>query len=169
MRWFRFAVLVLVTAVAQTGFSNLVSVVHPNARPDLLLILLVFFATRSNGRDAVLGSFAIGLAADFADPAATFMGPRIISFGLLGTLLSDLNSVLSVRRASHQAVAIFVVGVFACLLGYGLVRLRTGETPVGQDRELFWQPLLSGIIGPFLFRPVEWWMRMDKRRRRNVR
>ena len=169
MRWFRFAVLVLVAAVVQTGFSGLVSVVNPNARPDLLLILLVFFATRCHGRDAVIASFAIGFAADLANPAAAFMGPRIISFGLLGTLLSELNSVLSVRRASHQAVAIFVMGVFICLLSYGLVRLWIAQTTVGLNRELFWQPLLSGIIGPFLFWPVAWWMQMSKRRRRNVR
>jgi rod shape-determining protein MreD len=169
MRWFRFTVLVLVAAVAQTGFSGLVSIVHQNIRPDLLLILLVFFATHGQGRDAVMTSFAIGLAADLANPAAGFMGPRIISYGLLGTLLSDLNSVLSIRRIGHQAIAIFVVGAFVCLLSFALARLRIEPSTTGLDRELYWQPLLSGIIGPFLFRPVAWWMQISKKRRLNVR
>jgi rod shape-determining protein MreD len=169
MRWFRFVVLVLVAAVVQTGFTGLVSAVNQNARPDLLLILLIFFAANCDGRDAVIASFAIGLAADLANPAAPFLGPKIISFGLLGTLLSDLDSVLSVRRMSHQAIVIFVIGVLACLLSYGLVRLRAAQPAVGLDRELFWQPLLSGVIGPFLLWPVAWWMQMSRKRRLNVR
>jgi rod shape-determining protein MreD len=169
MRWLRFAVLVVVAAVAQAGFAGLVSIVHQDVRLDLLLILLVFFATHCDGRDAVIASFAIGFAADLADPVAGFMGPRIISFGLLGTLLSDLNSTLSVRRMIHQAIAIFVIGVFVCLLSLLLARLRVEPITAGLNRDLFWQPLLSGIVGPFLFRPVAWWMHMSKRRRRNVR
>jgi rod shape-determining protein MreD len=169
MRWFRFAVLVLIVSVVQAGFSGMVTVVHQNARPDLLLILLVFFATHAQGRDAVATSFAIGLAADLANPAAGFMGPRILSYGLLGTLLSDLNGVLSVRRMGHQAVAIFVVGVFACLLSLALERLRGPLSTAGLDGNLYWQPLLSAIIGPFLFWPVAWWMQISKKRHLNVR
>jgi rod shape-determining protein MreD len=169
MRWFRFAVLVLVAAVMQAGFAGLVSVVNQNVRPDLLLILLVFFAVRRQGRDAVIASFAIGLAADLANPAAGFMGPRIVSYGLLGTVLSELNSILLIRRIGPQAITIFVMGVFVCLFSLVLVRLRIGQTGVNMDRELFWQPLLSGIIGPFLFWPADWWMQLNKRRRQRVR
>ena len=169
MRWFRFVVLVLIAAVAQTGFSGLVTVVHQNVRPDFLLILLVFFATHCQGRDAVLASFALGFAADLANPTAAFMGPRIISYGLLGTLLSDLNGVLSVRRMGHQAIAIFVLGVFVCLLSFALARLRVEPPTAGMDRELYWQPLLSAAIGPFLFWPVAWWMQISKKRHLNVR
>jgi rod shape-determining protein MreD len=169
MRWFRFAVLVLVAAVVQTGFSGLVTVVHQNVRPDFLLMLLVFFATQCRDRDAVITSFALGFAADLANPAAGFMGPKIISYGLLGTLLSDLNGVLSIRRIGHQVIAIFVVGVFVCLLSFALARLWVKLPTAGLDRELYWQPLLSGIIGPFLFRPVAWWMQISKKRRLHVR
>jgi rod shape-determining protein MreD len=169
MRWLRFAALVLTAAVLQTGFSGLVSVVNQNVRPDLLIILLVFFATHCEGRDAVITSFAIGFAADLANPAAAFMGPRMISYGLLGSLLSDLNSILSIRRIGHQAIAIFVIGVLACLLSFALVRLRIEQPTAGLDREMCWQPLLSGIIGPFLFWPVAWWMQLSKKRQLHVR
>ncbi len=169
MRWFRFAVLVLVATIAQTGVAGLVAVVHQNVRPDFLLILLVFFATHCRDRDAVATSFALGFAADLANPAAAFMGPRIISYGLLGTLLSDLNSVLSIRRIGHQAIAIFVIGVLVCLLSFALVRLKIGSDTAALDRNLYWQPLLSGIIGPFLFWPVAWWMQITEKRRLHVR
>ena len=169
MRWFRFAVLVLVAAVVQTGFAGLVSIIHQDVRLDLLVILLVFFAIHCDGQNAVIASFAIGLAADLANPAVGFMGPKIISFGLLGTLLSDMNGLLSIRKMVHQAVAIFAMGVLTFLLSFLLAYLRTKPTTTGLDRELFWQPLLSGIVGPFLFVPMAWWMRMNKRRRRYVR
>ncbi len=169
MQWFRFAVLVLVTSVVQAGFADLVSIGHQNVRPDLLLILLVFFATHGEGRDAVITSFVIGLAADLAHPGAGLMGPRILSYGLLGTLLSDLNSVLLIRRMSHQAIAIFVVGAFVCLLSFALARLRVPQSAAGLGRELYWQPLLSALIGPFLFWPVAWWMRISRKRRLHVR
>jgi rod shape-determining protein MreD len=171
MQWFRFVVLVLAAAVTQTGFAGLLSAVHSGFRLDLLLILLVFFATHCENREAVIASFAIGLAADMANPAAgaEFLGPKIISYGLLGTLLSDLNGVLSIRRFSHRAIAIFVMGVFVCLLTYLLARIKTGAAGAELDRELFWQPLLSGIIGPILFSPTAWWMKMNRKRRPNVR
>ena len=163
MRWFRFTVLVLVVAVLQTGFAGLVAVIHPAIRVDLLVILLVFFAVYCNRRDAVIVSFAIGFAADLAHPGLGFMGPKIISFGLVGTLLSDLNDIFSIRRMSYQAVTIFVVGVLTGLLSLLLAHLRVGPVAANLGRELFWQPLLSGIIGPFLFFPVGWWMHIHVR------
>ncbi len=108
MRWFRFAVLVLVASILQTGPVGLIAI-HSEIRPDLLLILLVFFALRSNSTDAIITSFAIGFVADLSSSALPLMGPRIISFGLFGTLLSDLNSTLYVRRVLYQALTIFVM------------------------------------------------------------
>ena len=98
MRWFRFAVLTVVATILQTSFLGAVWVVNPEITPNLLLILLVFFAIHSESNDAVISSFIIGFAADLASPAAGLMGPRIISFGLFGTLLSNLQDVISLRR-----------------------------------------------------------------------
>jgi cell shape-determining protein MreD len=163
MRWLRFGVLVVVIAVAQTSFVRIVWILRPDIWPNFLVILLAFFSIYSDRRDAVITSFAIGFAADLANPGLGFMGPRIISFGLLGTLLSDLNGVLSIRRMPSQAVTIFVLGAATFLLSFVLARFRTELPAVGFARELLWSPLLSGIIGPFLFLPLGWWMRMNVR------
>ena len=105
MRWFRFAVLVLLASLLQTGLVGAMAILRADFKPDLLLILLVFFALRCNSTDAIIASFAIGFAADLSNPiAGRLMGPRIISFGLFGTLLSDLNSTISPRRVIYQAV-----------------------------------------------------------------
>jgi rod shape-determining protein MreD len=161
MRWFRFAALVLVASLLQTGLVRVMAVLHPDTKPDLLLILLVFFALRSNSKDAIIASFAIGLAADLSNPTVSrLMGPRIISFGLLGALLCDLNSTVSVRRLPYQAIVIFLMGCLTAGLSCLLAFLRGETASTGLTAAFLWQPLYSAILGPFLFFPVGWWMSM---------
>jgi len=163
MRWFRFAVLVLVASILQTGLVSVIAIPHshPDITPNLLLLLLVFFALRCHSTDAIIASFAIGFAADLTNPTVSrLMGPWIISFGLFGTLLSDLNSTISPRRAIYQAVTIFLMGFLTTGLSYLLTALRTEPVTAHIAAGLFWQPLYSAFLGPFLFLPVGWWMRM---------
>lgn len=169
MRWLRFAVLILVATILQTSFLGIAWAGNPDIRPDLLLILLVFFAVHADSRDAVITSFAIGLAADLASPAMGLMGPRMITFGLFGTLLSNLQNTISLKRMPFQAAAILVMGVVTTVLTHLLVRLRAEAVAIHWARELFWQPLLSAVVGPFLCLPVGWWMHLDGSRRRRRR
>lgn len=164
MRWFRFALLVLVASILQTGPVSLLAL-RGDIQPDLLLILLVFFALRCNSTDAVLTSFAIGFVADLSSLTAGLMGPRIISFGLFGTLLSDLNSTISVRRLLYQSLTIFLMGFLTAGLTCLLVLLRSKSVSVNLTTSLFWQPLYSALLGPLLFLPVGLWMRMQARGR----
>ncbi len=169
MRWFRFALLVLVAAILQTSFVDMIWILNANIKPDLLLILLVFFAVRCSPTDAVITSFAIGFAADLASPTTGFMGPRIISFGVLGTLLNDLHNVISIRWLPYQAAAIFVMGILTALASHLLAYLRAEPAAFSFAKQCFWQPAFSGIIGPFLFLPVGWVMHMNhSKRRRHV-
>jgi rod shape-determining protein MreD len=169
MRWFRFAVLVLVASLLQTGLVGALAIPpRSDLKPDLLLILLVFFALRSNSTDAVITSFAIGFAADLSNPiAGRLMGPRIISFGVFGTLLSDLNSTISPRRVIYQAITIFLMGCLTAGLSYLLAFLRTGAAPPNLAAGCFWPPLYSAALGPLLFLPVGWCMHMYGRGRRS--
>lgn len=166
MRWFRFAVLVIVGTILQTSLVSIVAVTSTNIKPDLLLILLVFFAINFKGTDAIITSFIIGFAADIIGPT---MGPQIISFGLFGTLLSDLRGVIAIRKWPYQSIAIFVIGFLTAGLTYLLVLLKTmflKAEPATSNMytELFWTPLYSAIVGPIFFLLAEWWMRIKKRR-----
>jgi len=159
MRWVRFGVLILVVAVLQKGIF-----MRWHTRPDLLLILLVFFAVYCNTSDAIITSFSVGFAADLIGSPMP-VGSHMIGFGVVGTLLAYLRRVISIRRKYHQAFAIFIVvfltGVAANLLA---------REPI--STKLFWtllrSALCSGIVGPFLFPPVAWCMNMkiDRSRRR---
>ncbi len=167
MRWLRFAVLVLVATILQTSLVGIIS--FRDIKPDLLVILLVFFAISIDPRDAIVASFAIGFAADLSNPVRDLMGPQIISFGVFGTLLSDVHSVVSIQRMMHQAATIFIMGALTALLSYLLTFFRAEPAAAHLAAQLLWQPLYGAIIGPFLFFPVAWWMRIDRKARKRRR
>ena len=159
MRWFRFAVLILLVAVLQAGV-----LAHLTAKPDLLLILLVFFAIYCDGPEAIVASFAIGFAADIIVVGSP-MGPRIISFGLFGTLLVYLHRIIAVKKIYYQTLAIFITALLAGSLAHFLTFLKLtfleGEpTTLNINVVVFWISLYSSLMGPLLFLPSAWWMRI---------
>jgi len=156
VRWFRFAVLLSLVTVLQAGL-----LAHWNVRPDLLLILLVFFAIYCDTYDAIITSFTIGFAADII---GSTMGPQIISFGLFGTLLAYLHRVIAIRRMPYQSAVIFVIGLLAGTLTYLLTILKGQSTTSSIYAVLFGTSLYSAIVGPFLFLPSAWWMRIKTHR-----
>jgi rod shape-determining protein MreD len=164
MHWLRFVALLLVATLLQADLLNAVEVAA--TKPDLLLVLLVFFAIFCEPAEAVITSFAIGLAADLIGPS---MGPATLSFGLLGTGLCYLGKFVSLRQKVVQAVVIFVLGFTAAVFAYLLSLLQTQPAYPKSPGALFGTPLYSAIVGPFLFLPIAWWMhiRIQRRRRRS--
>jgi len=157
MRWFRFAVLILIATLLQAGL-----LVHLSIKPDLLLILLVFFAISCNTSEVIITSFTIGFAADIIGVGSS-MGPQIISFGLFGTLLAEVHNIVVIKKMPYQSLAIFIISFLTAALAYFLSFLKAGPVIANIYTELFWTPLYSAIVGPFLFLPTEWWMRIKNR------
>ena len=155
MRWFRFALLILAVTVLQKGL-----LARWSSKPDLLVILLVFFAIYYSTSDAIISSFTIGFAADLVGSPMP-MGPQMISFGLFGTLLAYLHRVIAIKRMPYQALAIFVTSVLTGTITYLLAYITKGE-PVAANiyAVVFMTSLYSSIVGPFLFLPTAWWMRI---------
>jgi len=157
MRWFRFAVFILTVTVLQASLLDIIAVTALNVKPDLLLILLVFFAIYSNTSEAIITSFTIGFAADIIGPS---MGPQIISFGLFGTALAYLHQVIAIRKMSYQSAAIFITGFLAGVVVYLLTYLKGQPSGANIYAVLFGTSLYSALVGPFLFLPSVWWMRI---------
>jgi len=155
MRWFRFALLILAVTVLQKGL-----LARWSSKPDLLVILLVFFAIYYSTSDAIISSFTIGFAADLVGSPMP-MGPQMISFGLFGTLLAYLHRVIAIKRMPYQALAIFATSVLIGTMTYLLAYLTKGES-VGANiyAVVFLTSLYSSIVGPFLFLLIAWWMRI---------
>lgn len=152
MRWFRFVVLIMVVAILQAGL-----LAHWDIKPDLLVILLVFFAIYCKTKEGIITSFLIGFAADIIGPV---MGPQIISFGLWGTALSYLHRVITIKKRLYQGVAIFITCFLAGYLSNLLNLLKGQSIPLHIHRILLNTSVFSAVLGPFLFLPVAWWMRI---------
>ena len=160
MRWLRFAVLILAVTVLQKGL-----LARWSSKPDLLLILLVFFAIYYNTSEAIISSFAIGFAADLVGSPMP-MGPQMISFGLFGTLLAYLNRVIAIKRMPFQALAIFATSVLTGILTHLLAYVTGEPIPSNIYTVVFVTSVYSSIVGPFLFLPLAWWMRIKMNRYR---
>jgi rod shape-determining protein MreD len=159
MRWLRFAILILIATILQKGM-----LARWDYKPDLLLILLVFFAVYSHTSEAIVCSFAIGFAADLIGSPLP-MGPHMISFGLFGTLLAYVHRVVAVRRKPYQALAILAVGFLTGGLTYLLAFVIKREPmPENILSAILWTSVFSSLIGPFLFPPAVWCMGIETKR-----
>jgi len=163
MRWVRFAVLVCLAAVLQAGIMDIFAVTESVIKPNLLLILLVFFAIYSNTSEAIIASFIIGFAADLA-AFGTPMGGQMISFGLVGTALAYLHRVVAVRTAPYQAMTIFFVSILSACLTHVLSFLVGQSTAGITFGFVLGGGIYTAIVGPFFFLPVAWWMRIKTSR-----
>jgi rod shape-determining protein MreD len=130
--------------------------------PDLLLVLLVFFAVYCGTSDAIITSFAIGFAADLVGSPMP-MGSHMIGFGVIGTLLAYLHRVITIRRMPYQALAIFAVALLAGATTYLLARESFSSSLLW---DLIRTGLCSAVVGPFLFPPLAWCMHMKINRSR---
>lgn len=157
MRWLRFAVFILVVTVLQAGLADIIAVSRWNIKPDLLLILMVFFSIYCNQQEAIITSFTIGFAADIIGSA---MGPRTISFGLFGTLLSYLHGVIIIKKMPYQSLVIFISSLLTGVTVNLLTLLKNQPTGANTYTVLFWTSVYSSLVGPFLFLPTAWWMRI---------
>lgn len=161
MRWFRFAILLLAVTILQAESIKVFGVTDLNIRPDLLLILVVFCSIYCKTNEAIITSFTIGFAADLI---GSTMGPLMISFGLVGTLLTYLTHVIAIRKMPYQAIAIFIMSILTGLLSIMLRFLKGMESVPNMYSTLLWSSFYSSLVGPFLFLPTAWWMQMKPSR-----
>lgn len=131
-------------------------------KPNVLLALLVFFTIYCNTTDAIITSFIIGFAADIS--IGSVMGSQTISFGLFGTILAYLNRLIAIKNFPYQAFVIFITGCLTGSLAHFLALLK-GLSPVANVfTVIMGTALFSAVIGPFLFLPTAWWMRIKTQR-----
>ena len=149
MHWLRFAFLLLIVAFIQgSSLPDLVAVTKIGARPDFLLIFVVFFALHCYGYEAVITSFAIGLAADLATQT---LGPYLISFGLCGAFLGSLRQLIAVRRTLHVIAAVIATGVAAGLLAQLLGLIKGQGWQSNFLGLLIGTAIYSGLLAPYVF------------------
>ena len=151
MKWLRFAFLLLAAAVIQSSaLISVISLTDMHIKPDILLILMVYFAINCDSYDVIITSFAIGFAADIT---GTLIGPHIISFGIAGTALSYIRKVILLKYTRQQAMTIFVAGILTYLLAIILVKLKLSSA-TGDLFRAFAVSVYSAILWFLLKWPV---------------
>ena len=158
MQWIRFAILVLLATLLQAALAN-----RNIIKPDLLLVMMCFFAIYCDTTTAIITSFVIGFAADVIAIGSP-MGPHMISFGFFGTLLAYLHRIIAIRKMPSQAAGIFIISFLTGICVNLLTKIKGQPYPANIYSLLFWTALYSGLIGPFLFLPTAWWMRIKTHR-----
>lgn len=159
MHWLRFIVLVLTASILQTNLVEICAITSAQITPNLLLILLVFFSIYCNPHDVIVTSFIIGLCADLIGPT---VGPQMISYGIIGTLVGELRQFVVLDKIPQQMLAIGVAGFLTAALAASLYPVKSVSLSVHFDGYLLWQPLYSAIIGPFLFTGLAFIMGMRR-------
>src|SRR3989339_59208 len=152
MRWLRFTVFLLVITVIQAGLIERLGITALNIKPNLHLVILVFFAIYGTPSEAIITSFVIGFMADITAPP---MGPHTIAYGIFGAAIGYLHAVAAMRYWLSQAIAIFISGLLTGLLVYMLSRLK-GLSSENAAAVIFGASVYSAAIGPLLFRPFIW-------------
>lgn len=149
MRWVRFIILILVVTLLNAGNAlNMISIGGANIRPDLLLVLLLFIGVNCEVNDAMIASFIIGFVADIS--GAT-MGPYMLSFGVFGSLISQMRKVVIMKRMTHQAVAIFIFGLITVGLAEFLTALKLGSGTSNLFSAVIGTSVYSAVAGPFVW------------------
>jgi rod shape-determining protein MreD len=148
MHWLRFAILLFVAALIQGSLLPGLIALKNGAQPDLLVIFLAFFALHCYGYEAVITSFAIGLAADVINQP---IGPHIVSFGLIGAVVGGLRNYIAVKRTFHIIATVAAVGIAAELLARLLELLTGQEWHSNTFSLLVGGAVYSGLLAPYFF------------------
>lgn len=151
MRWFAFGILAAVLLTLQSSVAPWLEVF--GARPDWLLVAVVFLGLYARGRDAIIASWVIGACADLM---------TIERFGLLAvsyTLAAILVTVAREYLLRYRPRTQFVVTLVVCLLlqTAWLVYRRASYGPVGSIVvEWVGRPVLTAVYTACWAPPVHW-------------
>lgn len=145
MHWLPTLLLAALTLALQTA---VVPRLQPaGARPDLLLIVVVFFALRAPPRRAILFGWMVGFLADLL--SVERMGLLSLTYASIAFLLISLRDSLFERGPVAQFfVTLFSsLAVQACWSVY--VRILYAAS-IGSLKSLFLSALLTAILAPLV-------------------
>ncbi len=140
MRWLTFAILTAALLTLQSTVAPWFEVFR--ARPDWLLVAVVFLALYARAGDAVIGSWVIGACADLL--TVERFGFLAISYALAAMLVVLVREYLLRYRARTQFVVTLVVGLL--LQTAWMVYRRSSYGPTGSiAADLLGGPVFASV------------------------
>lgn len=153
MKWFRFSIVILAaTVIGASAVTDVISLTEQRIKPNLLLMLVVYFAINCTSYDAIICSFAIGLAADLT---GSLIGPYFLSYGLIGTALTHVRQFVLLKKTGQQAFAIFITSLLIHLVTIIVLQFKTSGSGAPTFSIAAAAGMYSAILWFLLKIPVE--------------
>ena len=144
---------------------NVLALTEAQIKPNLLLILMVFFSINSTAQEAIVSAFLIGL---FADLVGSGMGPQLLAFGVIGSLISEIRHILVMRHIPQQMIVVLVAGFLCGLIALALFKIKGCPPPTHAVHLTLWQPLYSACLAGPLFWVLQQVMSLGYSKHRSV-
>ncbi|MEJ2802377.1 rod shape-determining protein MreD [Comamonadaceae bacterium PP-2] len=147
--WFIWLSLALALLLAMLPLGRLVWM------PDIMAVVLMFWAVHQPGRMGMAGAFALGLVMDIHQ--GSILGQHALAYALLAFLAAVLS-----RRILWYGVIQQALHVFPLFLAAHLVMLAAGVVATG----LFpgWDVMLAPVAEAVLWPMVSWVLLAPQRR-----
>lgn len=154
MRWFTFILILAAATLANAAnVLNYIAIGPLNVRPDLMIIILVFFALNSTPRNAIITSFLIGFAADISTPDS--IGLYMTCFGAIGSVASLMNRQWFALKPIAQFLIIFITAIAIYALASQLKTLNRQGDAIEPFYYLCWHSLYTALAGPIIWYILE--------------
>ncbi len=110
MRWIPFALLLYLTAVLQTALVPFIEI--QAVRPDLMVVLAVYYAMHARRYDALIACWIVGLVADLAGTSYTQagysnLGISALTLGLIGLAIVNMRELTFRESMTSQLIITF--------------------------------------------------------------
>jgi len=148
MRWISLLLLVLVVVTFQSALAPHMAIW--GARPDLILLVVVFFAMHAPWRDAIIAAWVLGAAADLM--TIERFGLLSLTYAMAALLVASAREYLFRYNAFSQFV---VTACAASFVGLWLLIYRSLMYAPGVS--LWSDALISLVVAPLytaFFAPV---------------
>jgi rod shape-determining protein MreD len=107
MRWFAFLVLCGLVLTLQTTIAPRCEI--GGLRPDWILVIVVFFALHARPRDAILGAWLVGFAADLL--TVERLGLLSFSYALAALLVATIREAIFRHEILTQIIVTFAIAL----------------------------------------------------------
>ena len=143
MRWAAYFILVYLAVGVQLGMGDFVRVGASGARPDLVLLAVIFIAIHAPRDAALLGAFGIGLVKDMTSLSP--LGLYAIAYSLVGMFtVSTQEYVYRAHPVTHV-----ILGFVGSLLAGGVVLIHGWiKGPPASMGEVFGSALYTALLAP---------------------
>jgi rod shape-determining protein MreD len=145
MRWAAYFILAYVAVGVQVGIGDFARVGASGARPDLILLAVLFIAIHAPRDAALLGAFGIGLAKDMTTLSP--LGLYAVAYSLVGMFTVSTQELV---YRGHPVTHV-ILGFIGSLLAGAVVLIhgwiKGPPAPIG---EMFGSAVYTALLAPIV-------------------